>query len=69
MFDWITKIFNSKPNETVELSDEEKKRSSDDFVTPALIFPSTNHALNPNGSSDSSDAGSSDGGGGGDGGG
>jgi hypothetical protein len=63
MFDWITKIFNSKPNETVELSDEEKKRSSDDFVTQALIFPSANHALNPNGSSDSSDAGSSDGGG------
>jgi hypothetical protein len=69
MFDWITKIFNSKPNETVELSDEEKKRSSDDFVTPALIFPSTKHELNPNGSSDSSDAGCSDGGGGGDGGG
>ena len=63
MFDWITKIFNSKPNETVELSDEEKKRSSDDFVAPALIFPSANHALNLNGSSDSSDAGSSDGGG------
>jgi len=60
MFDWITKIFNSKPNETVELSDEEKKRSSDDFVTQALICPSANHALNPNGSSDSSDAGSSD---------
>jgi hypothetical protein len=63
MFDWLTKIFTSKPNETAELSDEEKKRSSDDFVTPALIFPSANHALNPNDSSDSSDAGSSDGGG------
>lgn len=63
MFDWITKIFNSKPNETVELSDEEKKRSSDDFVTSALIFPSANQALNPTDSSDSSVAGSSDGGG------
>ena len=63
MFDWISKIFNSKPDETVVLSDEEKKRSSDDFVTPALIFPSANQALHPNGSNDSSDAGSSDGGG------
>ena len=25
MFDWITKIFNSKPNEKVELSEDEKK--------------------------------------------
>ena len=25
MFDWISKIFNSKPDETVVLSDEEKK--------------------------------------------
>jgi hypothetical protein len=63
MFDWISKIFNSKPDETVVLSDEEKKRSSDDFVTPALIFPSANQAVHPNGSNDSSDAGSSDGGG------
>ena len=62
MFDWISKIFNSKPDETVALSDEEKKRSSD-FVTSALIFPSANQALHPNGSNDSSDAGSSDGGG------
>jgi hypothetical protein len=63
MFDWISKIFNSKPDETVVLSEEEKKRSSDDFVTPALIFPSANQAVHPNGSNDSSDAGSSDGGG------
>ncbi len=63
MFDWISKIFNSKPDETVVLSDEEKKRSSDDFVTPALIFPSANQAVHPNGSNDSSDAGSSDSGG------
>jgi hypothetical protein len=63
MFDWISKIFNSKPDETVVLSDEEKKCSSDDFVTPALIFPSANQAVHPNGSNDSSDAGSSDGGG------
>jgi hypothetical protein len=63
MFDWISKIFNSKPDETVALSDEEKKRSSDDFVTSVLIFPSANQALNPTDSSDSSDAGSSDGGG------
>jgi hypothetical protein len=63
MFDWISKIFNSKPDETVVLSDEEKKRSSDDFVTPALIFPSANQAVHPNGSNDSSDAGSSEGGG------
>ena len=71
MFDWITKIFNSKPNETVELSEEEKKRSTDDYMTQALIFSSANRALNPNDPSDSSDAGSSDGdgGGGGDGGG
>jgi hypothetical protein len=33
MYDWITKIFNSKPNEIVELSEEEKKRSTDDYVT------------------------------------
>jgi hypothetical protein len=63
MFDWISKIFNSKPDETVVLSEEEKKRSSDDFVTPALIFPSANQAVHPNGSNDSSDAGSSEGGG------
>lgn len=63
MFDWISKFFNSKPDETVALSDEEKKRSSDDFVTSALIFPSANQALNPTDSSDSSVAGSSDGGG------
>ena len=63
MFDWISKIFNSKPSETVEVSEEEKKRSSDDFVTPTIIFPSANKALNPNDSSDSSDACSSDGGG------
>ena len=63
MFDWISKIFNSKPDETVVLSDEEKKRSSDDFVTPALIFPSAYQAVHPNGSNDSSDAGSSEGGG------
>jgi hypothetical protein len=63
MFDWITKIFNSKPNDTVERSDEEKKRSSDDFVTQAIIFPNASQALNPIGSSESTDAGSSDGGG------
>ena len=62
MFDWITKIFNSKPNETSELSEEEKKRSGDDFMAQGVIFPSTNNALNPNGLSDSSVAGSSDGG-------
>ena len=60
MYDWITKIFNSKPNETVELSEEEEKRSTDDYMTQALIFSSANRALNPNDSSDSSDAGSSD---------
>ena len=76
MFDWITKIFNSKPNEKVELSEDEKKRSGDDFMAQAVIFSSAKHELNPNGLSDSSDAGSSDddgggggGGGGGDGGG
>jgi hypothetical protein len=63
MYDWITKIFNSKPNEIVELSEEEKKRSSDDFMTQTLIFPTANNALHPNSSTDSSDAGSSDGGG------
>lgn len=63
MFDWITKIFTSKPNEATELSDDEKKRSADDSMTQALIFPSVNNSLNPNGLSDSSDAGSSDGGG------
>ncbi|MCX7264928.1 MAG: hypothetical protein NT035_05890, partial [Burkholderiales bacterium] len=47
MYDWITKIFNSKPNEIVELSEEEKKRSTDDYVTQALIFSSANRALNP----------------------
>ena len=63
MLDWISKIFNSKANETVELSEEEKKRSTDDYMPQALIFSSANHALNPNGSSGSSNAGNSDGGG------
>ena len=63
MFDWITKLFNSKPNGTVDLSEEEEKRSTDDYVTQALIFSSANSALNPHDPSDSSDAGSSDGGG------
>jgi len=45
---------------------KKKKRSTDDYVTQALIFSNANHALNPNDSSDSFDAGSSDGGGGGD---
>lgn len=63
MFDWISKIFNSKPEQPIELSEDEKKRSSDDVMTQALIFPSANNALHPSGSADSSDAGSSDGGG------
>ncbi len=63
MFNWIAKFFNSKPNESIELSDEEKKCASDDLMTQGLIFSSANHALHPNNSSDSSDAGSSDGGG------
>jgi len=65
MFDWLSKVFNSKPNETLELSEEEKKRSDDGFVSQVLIFPSANNALNPNSSADNADAGSSDGGGGG----
>jgi hypothetical protein len=65
MFDWLSRIFNSKPNETIEPSEEEKKRSDDGFVNQALIFPSANDALNPNNSSNNADAGSSDGGGGG----
>lgn len=69
MFDWLSKVFNSKPNETLELSEEEKKRSDDGFVSQVLIFPSANNALNPNSSADNADAGSSDGGGGGGGGG
>ena len=63
MFDWITKIFNSKPNDTVEISNEEKKRSSDDFVTQAIIFSNASQTPNPIGSSESTDAGSSDSGG------
>ena len=63
MFDWITKIFASKPNERTELSDDEKKRSADDFMNQTIIFPSANQAINPNSSSESSDSGSSDGGG------
>jgi hypothetical protein len=69
MFDWLSRIINSKPNETIEPSEEEKKRSDDGFVNQALIFPSANDALNPNSSSNNTDAGSSDGGGGGGGGG
>jgi hypothetical protein len=65
MFDWLSKIFSSKPNEIIEPSEEEKKRSDDGFVNQALIFPSANDALNHNSSSDNADAGSSDGGGGG----
>ena len=68
MFDWLSRIINSKPNETIEPSEEEKKRSDDGFVNQALIFPSANDALNPNSSSNNTDAGSSDGGGGGGGG-
>ncbi len=63
MFDWITKIFNSKSNDTVELSDEEKKRSSDDWVSQAIIFPIASQALNPIGSSESTDVRGSDSGG------
>ena len=65
MFDWLSRIFNSKPNETLEPSEEEKKRSDDGFVNQVLIFPNANNALNPTSSSDNADAGSSDGGGGG----
>lgn len=63
MFDWLSKIFNPKASESVALSEEEKKRSNDDFVTQALLFPTANQALNPNDSAHSTDAGSSDGGG------
>ena len=69
MFDWLSKIFNSKPNEALDPSEEEKKRSDDGFVNQVLIFPNANNALNPTSSSDNADAGSSDGGGGGGGGG
>ena len=47
MFDWLSRIFNSKPNETIDPSEEEKKRSDDGFVNQALIFPSANDAMNP----------------------
>ena len=63
MFGWFTKLFSSSATEPEALSEEEKKRSSDDFMTQTLIFPTANNALHPNGSSDSSDAGCSDGGG------
>jgi hypothetical protein len=62
MFDWISKIFKSKPNETVTLFLEPKKRSEDDFMTQAVIFPSASQALRPNICSDHSDEGTSDGG-------
>jgi hypothetical protein len=62
MFDWISKLFKSKPNETVTPFAEPKKQSDDDFMTQALIFPSASQALRPNISSDHSDEGTSDGG-------
>ena len=63
MFNWMTKIFSAKQQETLELSDEEKKRSSDDLMSQSLFFTSANHALHPSDTSDASDAGSGDGGG------
>ena len=69
MFDWLSRIFNSKPTETLEPSEEEKKRSDDGFVNQVLIFPNANNVLNHNSSADNADAGSSDGGCGGGGGG
>jgi hypothetical protein len=62
MFDWISKIFKSKPNEIVTPFGEPKKQSDDDFMTQALIFPSASQALRPNICSDHSDEGTSDGG-------
>ncbi len=62
MFDWISKLFKSNPNETDTPFVEPKKRSDDDFMTQALIFPSATQALRPDISSDHSDEGSSDGG-------
>jgi len=62
MFDWISKIFKSKPSETVKPFAEQKKRSDDDFMTQAIIFPSASQALRPNTSPDHSDEGTSDGG-------
>jgi len=62
MFDWISKIFKSKPHETVTPFSEPKKRSDDDFMTQALIFPGASQALRPDISSDHSDGGTSDGG-------
>jgi hypothetical protein len=48
-----------------ELSEEEKKKAQDDFVTQTLIFPSAHKALDTGNSADAGDSGGDSGGDGG----
>lgn len=45
MFDWIKKLFGNEQPAVAELSEEEKKKAQDDFVTQTLIFPSAQRVL------------------------
>jgi len=62
MIEWLKKIFGTEQVTVAEVVDS-KKREGDDFITQALIFPTSNTALHPNDASASSDSGSGDGGG------
>ena len=64
MIEWFKKIFGTEQVTVTEVVDS-KKSEGDDFMTQALLFPTSNSALHPNDASASSDSGSGDGDGGG----
>jgi hypothetical protein len=65
MFDWIKKLFENEQPAVAELSEEEKKKAQDDFVSQTLIFPSAHKALETGNSSTAGDSGGDSGGDGG----